>query len=93
MNPEYLKSKLVKKTELVFEPIPEHYLDDTPLEYRFARFAYVNRVLKAQQEFKDSILPGDEIWWCDDIGFLCGSSGYAIVRNGEVVNAYIVCKS
>jgi len=92
MNPEYLKSKLVKKTELVFEPIPEHYLDP-PLEYRFARFAYVNRVLKAQQEFKDSILPGDEIWWYDDIGFLCGSSGYAIVRNGEVVNTYIIYKS
>ena len=48
MNPEYLKSKLVKKTELMFEPVPEHYLDPPFMEHHFA---YVNRVLKAQQKF------------------------------------------
>lgn len=38
-------------------------------------------VQKAWDVLKTQMAPTDELWWYDDIGFLSGTAGYAIVRD------------
>jgi hypothetical protein len=61
------------------------------------RSAYFGRqgweaVASEWTEFKERVLPGDEIWEYDTLrvkmGFASGESGLAIVRNGRVVERY-----
>jgi len=47
------------------------------------------RYLKLKTEFED----GDELYYYDDIGCLCGSAGILTVRNGVVMNVYCYIRS
>ena len=45
-------------------------------------------------DFKSLMHDGDELWIYSNVdvylGFCCGDEGYAIVRNGEIINIHVV---
>lgn len=43
--------------------------------------------------FTESFIAGDQLWSYDDIGFLAGTSGYAQVRNGQVIDILVIYQS
>jgi lysophospholipase L1-like esterase len=46
------------------------------------------------QQFKGSALPGDELWYYESgWGFLSGEAGYALVRDGRVVDGLVTLVS
>lgn len=48
---------------------------------------------KEFQELKSMFVDGDKIYEYDDIGFLCGSAGYLLVRDNKVIHVYAKYRS
>jgi hypothetical protein len=45
------------------------------------------------EQFGENFIPGDELWSYNDIGVLAGTSGYAQVRNGQVIDILVIWQS
>jgi hypothetical protein len=80
-----------KSQMAAFDPVPVSSLTKRTT-LREVESTFPAPVERDWAEFKERVLPTDELWEYDTLavhlGFACGESGIAIVRAGQVIERY-----